>query len=124
MTSRPAAMLVTMARTVRQTTGRRLRRPGCPGRSQRLLESVEDQVEAELELAQVLPPLRGDVLLGVLGEVGVAGAAQSRDEPGDEVLGAQAAGDVLSADGVAEVPHREAEDVAVERVVSAVRELG
>ena len=63
---------------------------------ERLLETVEDEVEAELELAQVLAPRRRDVLLGVLGEMRVAGPAQHRDELGNELLRAQPAEDVVS----------------------------
>src|SRR5919108_262747 len=46
---------------------------------ERLLEPVQDQIEAELKLAQGFPPGRGRVLLGVLGDTRVAARPQPRN---------------------------------------------
>src|SRR5205823_1420393 len=74
------------------------------------LQPVEDQVEAELELASAVAGRRRQMLLGVLGEVRVA-RTHLRDEssrPFAHVLLARHR--AARGLGVAQLPEREAED--------------
>src|SRR3954462_12001116 len=82
-------------------------------------EAVEDQVEPELELACAVTAWRGDVLAGMLGEIGIVGGGQFREEPVHEVRQVAVA-ELLRADRVTELPEREPEDVAVECVIRVI----
>jgi len=85
-----------------------------------LLETVEDQTQPELELAApiVLAVGRFDVLFHVLHEVGILverellpelrAGVRKRSDPGR----------------ITRLPHRESDDVAVERVIGVVGHLG
>src|SRR5437879_339733 len=83
-----------------------------------LLEAVEDQVEAELERADVVQRAFGQVLLGVFVQIRVLVGGNHPLERPDEVR------DRLRVVAVTRLPQREAEDVCVEDVVGVVRRLG
>jgi hypothetical protein len=84
----------------------------------KLPEPVEDQVEGELEGRHLLVRAVAQVLARVLVEVRVpVGRDQSLDRGGH-------VRDLRGVHGVTQLPEREAEDVAVERVVRVVGRVG
>src|SRR6185436_19027779 len=89
----------------------------------RSLQTVEDQIEPELELACAVTAWRGDVLAGVLSEVRVVGGRQFREEPLHDVCQVTIA-EFLRADRMTELPECEPEDVAVECVIRVIRQVG
>src|SRR4051812_23996128 len=94
---------------------RRNRIRTCRGASLRLLaqflQSVENEVEPELERAHLAVRAVGQVLVAMLCEVRVVVEREVADEPLD---------DFGRDRGMAREPEREAEDVRVERVVGGV----
>ncbi len=86
-------------------------------------KSVEDQVEPEVERVWAVVPEPGEMLLAMLGEIGVVGPQFLEQSCGD-VCELLPSGDVPRRGRVAELPEGEAEDVAVERVIRVVRQLG
>src|SRR5439155_18033660 len=89
----------------------------------RALEPVQDQTESEFELARAVVTRGCEVLLRVLGEVGKVAGSQLLQDGGREVCKVSVSADSLRAGRMAELPHRESQNVTVERVVRVIGQL-
>src|SRR5262249_53715095 len=122
-----AAASTDTATQTRETLTRKMkaaRGPNASSAAAELLQPVDDQVEAELVFAAAVAGRGRHVLLAVLREVGVLGS-HLLDEAGHPLLDVLALGrrEGLRRLRVPELPEREPEDMAVERVVGRVRDL-